>query len=753
MKMKPFIVRILAFILPVAMLFGSTPIASDTQSPVTDFVISADSGANCIGGSPSMVYDGTNFFSVWVKDSNIYGARVSKDGVVLDPKGIKISEGLNETVNYRQPSVGFDGANFFVVWAATRAGLNEVYGCRVTKPGEVLDPQGIKLTVGGDVYIKPVGIAFDGVNYLLIWRTNTSVVMGSRFTTNGAPLNDPAGFKIANNGYYPSVAFDPNDKVYMVVWHQGGWGSLTVCGARIDTLGNVLEPNNFIICDDPQDKENARIAFDGTNFMVIWYDWRPNGDQLYGSCYGTRVTPEAIVLDKPAFLISDRVRGQIFPNIIFDGTNYVAVWSSDSYAGNKFRLSDVYATRISTSGKVLDRQSIPVSTAFEHQFGPSIAYGDNKYFVGWNDIRIWRNGGKEALYARIFDKGMDSKQIPFEAQPMPDTTWTSTKIDGINAVVYGTAFNADRAFLFGNYMVSDFINGAWNPPESVEFPQVYAGTRLSEDVLWTGGWASCIRRYEDKSWQYVSVSGIFGAPLVTGMWGTSAENVWLSMSYLNKFSHFDGYDWHDSQTAINVDMEDVAGIDDKNIYAVGEKGTIQNYDGTQWALLPNIPTIQTLNALWIADANDIFVVGDFGTILHFNGSIWEVQKTCTNKHLKDVWGFNSSDVYAVGFNGTILHYDGTKWSPENCSSSQDLLTVFGGFSKTENTGTVWAAGNGPMVFQKTKAVLIPPTPIPTATPTAMPTPTPTPTPTVMPASTPTPTPTPTLTPTPEIIQV
>ena len=732
MKMKPLIVRILAIVLPLVMLFGSASFASVTQSPVTDFVVNADSGGDCIGGSPSMLYDGTNFFSVWVKDSNIYGARVSKNGTVLDPNGIIISYGLNETVNYRQPSVGFDGTNFMVVWAATRSGTNEVYGCRVTKTGQVLDPQGIKLTVGGDVYIKPVGIAFDGVNYLLIWRTNSSIVMGSRLSTVGVPLNNPAGFKIANNGYYPSVAYDEKDKIFMVAWHQGDWGSLIVCGARIDTLGNVLTPNNFIICDDPYDKESARIAFDGTNFMVIWFDWRPKADQFFGSCYGTRITKEAVVLDKPAFKVADRVRGQIFPNIIFDGTNYVAVWSSDSYSENKFRLTDVYATRISTDGKLLDRQPIPVSTAFEHQFGPSIAFGDNKYFVAWNDLRIWRNGGNRALFARIFDKEFDGKQIPFETQTLPPADWTSHTIPGINSVTYGTAFNSDNAYLFSNGLVTKFSNEAWATPESVEFPAVYAGTHLGDDHFWTSGWASCVRNYENKTWNFVSDKGITNSPLISGMCGTDSSNIWASLSYSNKFLNFDGSKWSDFPIPISVDISDIAKISDSDIYAVGEKGTILHFNGAQWALLPNTPTVQTLNSLWIADENDIFAVGDFGTVIHFNGSVWEVQKTCTNSHLKDVWGFKSSDVYAVGFDGTILHYNGVKWSPENCNSNQDLLTVFGGFSTKDNTGTVWAAGYGPVVFQKTKTVLQPGTPTPTSTVTQAPTPTPTLSPTPAP---------------------
>ena len=72
--------------------------------------------------------------------SDIYAARVTADGDVLDPAGIAIS---TQTGYEQYSSVASRGDEFLVVWDDERAGPDEnVYGSRVAADGTVLDPRG-----------------------------------------------------------------------------------------------------------------------------------------------------------------------------------------------------------------------------------------------------------------------------------------------------------------------------------------------------------------------------------------------------------------------------------------------------------------------------------------------------------------------------------------------------------------------------------------------------------------------------------
>ena len=72
-----------------------------------------------------MASDGVNFFAVWMDRRNggawnaydIFGARVSASGEVLDRNGLPICTGAG--ANF-YPSVAFDSENYFVVWSDNR---------------------------------------------------------------------------------------------------------------------------------------------------------------------------------------------------------------------------------------------------------------------------------------------------------------------------------------------------------------------------------------------------------------------------------------------------------------------------------------------------------------------------------------------------------------------------------------------------------------------------------------------------------
>src|SRR5262245_29256839 len=107
-----------------------------------------------------------------------------------------------------EPSVAANGNGYFVVWADKRTYSSteyDIYGARVTSTGEVLDPAGIPICTDPGRQTSP-RVAFDGEKYLVVWeddRESTSAVQlyqiyGARVSGAGAVLNQN-GFRITTN--------------------------------------------------------------------------------------------------------------------------------------------------------------------------------------------------------------------------------------------------------------------------------------------------------------------------------------------------------------------------------------------------------------------------------------------------------------------------------------------------------------------------------------------------------------------------
>ncbi|MBA7482179.1 hypothetical protein ES707_17661 [subsurface metagenome] len=131
------------------------------------------STAPCEQLYPSVAFDSTNYFVVWLDyrcgyQCDLYGARVSSSGLVLDTAGIMID---TSALSPGPPTVGFDGLNYLVVWSAYPdvGPPRDLYGIRVSQSGEVLDPTAFIITNAAGHQKRPT-IDFDGTNYLVVWE-------------------------------------------------------------------------------------------------------------------------------------------------------------------------------------------------------------------------------------------------------------------------------------------------------------------------------------------------------------------------------------------------------------------------------------------------------------------------------------------------------------------------------------------------------------------------------------------------------
>jgi hypothetical protein len=352
---------------------------------------------------PAVAFDGANFLVVWEDyrggDGDIYGARVTPQGTVLDPNGFVISQGTS----YRgSPALAYDGANFLVVWEDRRSGSNyDIYGARVTPQGTVLEPSGFVISQAADDQYYPA-LGFDGANFLAVWQDyrnnrDTSDIYGARVTPQGFVL-DPNGIVISQaryNQYVPALGFDGANS--LVVWQDRCSGTAyDIYGARVTPQGTVLDPAGFLISQAARGQWSPALGFDGTNFLVVWTDERGVSYDIYGA----RVTPQGTVLDPAGFVISQATYDQWSPALSFDGASFLVAWQDYR---NSPDTADIYGARVSQAGAVLDPAGIPISTAVTSQQQPAVSFDGTNFLVAWED---YRNGPYADIYgARVSPTG------------------------------------------------------------------------------------------------------------------------------------------------------------------------------------------------------------------------------------------------------------------------------------------------------------------------------------------------------------
>ena len=160
----------------------------------------------------------------------------------------------------------------------TRGG--DVFVARVTPGGTVLDAGGIPVSTGSAERAPPKRRLR---RHELPGRLGGRPTAASTITTSTAPASHrPAKCSIrpafrsrprATGRQMPELAFDGTN--YLVVWQDSPGSFPTIYGARVSPDGTVLDPSRIAISPVTQDWETTpSVAFDGTTFMVVWADGR-----------------------------------------------------------------------------------------------------------------------------------------------------------------------------------------------------------------------------------------------------------------------------------------------------------------------------------------------------------------------------------------------------------------------------------------------------------------------------------------------
>jgi hypothetical protein len=341
---------------------------------------------------PAVSAFGSSFLVAWSDrrtpnaQGDIFGARVSTNGGVLDPNGIPIATGPNQQ---GEPAVVWNGTTLLVVWSELRpeSGTNDIYGARLNANGAVLDRSGFAVSSGPSSQSEPAVTAV-GTQFLVVWNDYRNDrngqfpnIFGSRVTAAGVVL-DPAGILIAaapGGEYLPAVAAGSRER--LVVWQDGRTGhSYSIFAARV-TGTHVEDRSGLLVSRSAAPQGSSAVAFDGQNFFVVWAEARNGTSEIFGG----RLTRNGKRLDGAGIPIA--TGGEIAPAVAWNGTEFLVVWEQPY---------EILGARVLPDGTVLDHVPLHISpppTASPCHFcnidraeKPDVAWIGSSFLVVWTHI-------------------------------------------------------------------------------------------------------------------------------------------------------------------------------------------------------------------------------------------------------------------------------------------------------------------------------------------------------------------------------
>ena len=410
-------------------IFGARVSSAGVVQDPVGLAISFDPTQNpktnpCVAGGAS------GFFATWEDNrgafTQIFGARVSAAGVILDPAGIGIS---TTNANQLHPTVVCNNSNYFVAWEDDRntaTSGRDIYGGRVGTNGIVLDPAGVPLSTVISNQTTPVAAVNHGT-VLVAWldrrvSNRTNDIYGTRlnFTNDAVNVLDPNGIAISTNGasQNPAVCALTND--FLVVWQDrrnSGTTGTDIYGTRVDTNGNVLDTNAIAICNNTGNQVAPAVAGNSSEAIAVWTDPRNTAD-TGNDIYGARISNLGVLEDTNGIPVSRSGSQESSSAVAFNGTDYLVVWRDErNFMTNG---TDILGTRVSAAGSILDSHGINICTQTNAQQHPSVGASAGEFLVAWEDSRNLAIDGVDIYAARVSGTGVVLDQGGFALSSSAD---------------------------------------------------------------------------------------------------------------------------------------------------------------------------------------------------------------------------------------------------------------------------------------------------------------------------------------------
>lgn len=647
-----------------------------------------------ISGCDQVVAVGDQFFvAMTTAERQLVGYWFSQEGQQLRHM-THIADLSGTTGDLSQPSVCQLNGTIYVGWvviadAADNGAGGAQYVCTVKGANEVSAPVCV---CAEQVWPRRPAMAAGDDGVLLVYRAYQDLdeFYGCQHQCYAAYIKESLEFSTpyrvneeTHNSIYPSVAYAKETGRFLIAWSQDG-----VTGAVV-TKDTATTPENFHVPfpADGDVKRPCGVASNGSEFLVTafyqpWDSWEQDRQGLWSVPVAADGTPGAAVQSVP---MRNVTAGHFYNGqVVWDGGGWLVSWScekeepgywseSNEYelrSQPDFRYTDSFAARLDADSLLLQGAPVGLATGWWNQFHPRLAVGGGTLFCTYLDDS---NGGtrlswaalRGGFHAAAIEKAQDGGTELRRSQVSYNEEGSSPHWRLI------TAFTGeDGTFWTWNGMLSRYAGGAWSWSAGWDaelraggkYP--YACTSIG-NVVYCLGWAGFGNRieFDDELTELSREEICLGDSLCTGVWAEDADTIWAvnAVGEVWRWRRGGAAERLYALNAPGAGLHAIHGASDHDVWAVGDRGMILHYNGTEWEKIKT-PVCVALNAVKADGRGNAWICGDAGTVLRVSNGVCEMLDRPTGTALYDLSYADPDCIFVCGTDSAVYRREKDAWT-------------------------------------------------------------------------------------------
>lgn len=305
--------------------------------------------------------------------------------VRLDASDLVVSPG---GVGESAPAVASDGSGWLVAWSDARnanASGRDIWGARISAAGALLDASGIELSDDAGDEVAPA-VTHTGSEWLVAWSQEDAGQFMRAVANNGNPAAQRIDVSTAS-GTLGRAAFGGDPATPIIAWSDPEVGTSAPTPPQ-DILGRRIAANlslgaAFPISTQTPNQTQPVMSFAANRWFIAWVDDRFGPTE--GRLRYALTDDEHLVAPDPgsiAYVAERPGLDQRDPTIAFDGNNFNLFWTEERGGHRR-----VVGARFTTGGVFIDSVTV-AAEAWNHTEPAAIHHYDGKVTVAWTDSRV-----------------------------------------------------------------------------------------------------------------------------------------------------------------------------------------------------------------------------------------------------------------------------------------------------------------------------------------------------------------------------